>query len=183
MQLAEAEKYAAIVIPAIAPYVSRYEVVGSIRRRRETVNDIDLIAIPHLLGFTDDQAWNKIPHVLNQRLNAAVERRGKELIRILMPNCLETPAKNSNPFVDYRHSVQVDLYRARPETWGILELVRTGSKEHNVELCAHALKHQMMLSAARGILKGGVVIASKTELDIFQALGLPYVEPKDREVE
>jgi DNA polymerase/3'-5' exonuclease PolX len=40
----------------------------------------------------------------------------------------------------------------------------------------------LMLSAAQGVIKDGKVIASRTEEEIFAALGLGYVEPKDREV-
>jgi DNA polymerase (family 10) len=83
----------------------------------------------------------------------------------------------------------VDIYHATPETWGILILVRTGSKEHNVKLCNLALSKGLKLSAAEGVLKPVdsfpsmmQTIASKTEEEVFATLGIPYVEPKDREV-
>jgi DNA polymerase/3'-5' exonuclease PolX len=40
----------------------------------------------------------------------------------------------------------------------------------------------MMLSAKKGVIKNGKVIASRTEEEIFQALGMDFVEPEKREV-
>jgi DNA polymerase/3'-5' exonuclease PolX len=79
---------------------------------------------------------------------------------------------------------QVDVYRARAETWGVILLVRTGSREHNVKLCSLARSKGLMLSASRGVVSsdGSVVIASYREEAIFEALGLAFVEPKFREV-
>jgi DNA polymerase (family 10) len=79
---------------------------------------------------------------------------------------------------------QVDVYRARPETWGVILLVRTGSKDHNVKLCTLARSKGLKLSASEGLVtQGGFgqVIASKTEEEIFSALGLEYIEPNYRE--
>jgi len=39
-----------------------------------------------------------------------------------------------------------------------------------------------MLSAKRGVIKDGKVIASRTEEDIFKALELDFIEPEKREV-
>ena len=75
--------------------------------------------------------------------------------------------------------VNVDLYSATPEAWGALLLIRTGSAEHNIKLSQIALRKGMKLSH-RGLIKDGKVIAS-TEKEIFEALDLPYVEPKERE--
>lgn len=183
MQLSDAERYAREVCEAISPFVSRVEVVGSIRRRRSEVNDVDLIAIPHIFSSeaSDDEAWRQIPSALFKNLRASIVKRGMELVTVLVPD--KSKAKDERtPFAGLHGMVQVDIYRAREETWGVLELIRTGSKEHNVKLCAHAMINHMMLSASRGVVKDGKVIASLSEEGIFAALGLTYVKPEDREV-
>jgi DNA polymerase (family 10) len=76
----------------------------------------------------------------------------------------------------------VDIYRARPETWGVLLLIRTGSIEHNIKLCSRARAMNMMLSAKKGVIKDGKVVASRTEEEIFKALEMDFVEPEKREV-
>ena len=76
--------------------------------------------------------------------------------------------------------MQVDVYFAKEETWGILLLVRTGSKEHNIRLCKHAINTGMKLSSEKGLMEDGKVISSKTEEEIFQGLGMDYVKPEER---
>lgn len=173
MKLEVAEVYAAQVCEAIKPYVCKVEVVGSIRRRHPEVNDVDLIAIS-----LDDTAWRAIPGVLFKKLQASIILRGMELIGVTLPHQVGSPIAFGTRYAN----VQIDIYRARAHTWGVLELIRTGSKEHNTKLCAHALVNHMMLSAAKGVIKDGFVVASRTEEEIFAALGLAYVEPKNREV-
>jgi DNA polymerase (family 10) len=60
-------------------------------------------------------------------------------------------------------------------------LIRTGSKEHNIKLCQHAIDKGMKLSSEKGLMKDGKVIASKTEEEIFQGLGMDYVKPEERD--
>ena len=78
---------------------------------------------------------------------------------------------------------QVDIYFATSSSWGTLLLIRTGSKEHNVFLARRARSLGMELKASgAGLFRNGVRIAGDTEESIFEALGLPYKEPEEREV-
>ena len=139
-------------------------VVGSIRRKRPEVADIDIVLIPQAW------MWNTIVQTLKTNWLAQVVEAGQELARLKVPT-----GATSEP-------VQVDIYRARPETWGVLLLIRTGSMQHNIKLCSLARQKGMMLSAAKGVIKDGKVIASRTEEEIFKALEMDFVEPEKREV-
>jgi DNA polymerase (family 10) len=80
------------------------------------------------------------------------------------------------------NGVQVDIYYASLENWGITLLVRTGSTEHNKKLIAIAKRQGFYFSVARGIEnREGKVIASQTEEELFSALGLRYIPPEERE--
>lgn len=78
----------------------------------------------------------------------------------------------------------LDLYYATPDTWGTTLLVRTGSAAHNIKL-VEAGKHLLparLLKVSRGVVDtAGRVVASRTEEEIFAALGVPFVAPEDRE--
>jgi len=76
--------------------------------------------------------------------------------------------------------VNVDLYVASPETFGIVLLLRTGSAAHNIKLAMLAHKKVMKLSH-KGLVKDGKVLFASTEKEIFEALDLSYVEPEYRE--
>ncbi len=181
MKITQATFLAEKVLLALYPYCTGLKIAGSIRREKTEVNDIDIVAIPKCIDkpgplggtvhLTESQVWlERIPSVLS-KAGLILEVSGQELIRC------------SIPYPD--GLFQVDVYRARPETWGVILLVRTGSKEHNVKLCTLARSKGLKLSASEGIVTQegfGDVIASKTEEEIFAALGLAFVEPKDREV-
>jgi DNA polymerase (family 10) len=164
MKLEEAEKLANQIVCGIKHLCDpeRIMVVGSIRRRRPEVKDIDIVLIPQ------PWMWNTIIQTLKTNWQAEVVEAGQELARLKIP----TGAT----------SVQVDIYRARPETWGVMLLIRTGSIQHNIKLCSRARAMNMMLSAKKGVIKDGKIIASRTEEEIFKALGMDFVEPEKREV-
>jgi DNA polymerase (family 10) len=77
---------------------------------------------------------------------------------------------------------QVDFYRAQPKTLGIHLLVRTGSAEHNTWLASLAISKGMRIKYSEGLIKEGKVIARETEKGVFEALGLPYPLPPEREI-
>lgn len=172
MKLAEAEKYAEQILSCIGSLVSRAAVAGSVRRRRPQVRDIDLVVIPKQLQVSvfnvdPDSSWNSIYNRLSSRLKMKKIRKGPELMTLGFPD------------VD----LPVDIYRARPETWGVLHLIRTGSIDHNIRMCSRAKRMGMMLSAKRGVIKDGNVVACEKEQDIFRALDMRYIPPERREVE
>jgi DNA polymerase (family 10) len=165
MKLEEAEKLANQIVHSIK-HLCDYEhimVVGSIRRRCPEVKDIDIVLIPQAW------MWNTIIQTLKTSWLAEVVEAGQELARLKVPASVI-----SEP-------VQVDIYRARPETWGVMLLIRTGSIQHNIKMCSRARAMNMMLSAKEGVIKDGKVIASRTEEEIFKALGMDFVEPQKRE--
>jgi DNA polymerase (family 10) len=152
MKLENAIRIADNFVSEIKEFCERIEIAGSIRRKKPEVNDIDIVLIPR-------QREHLIQRI---RKISRVEVQGKKLMR-----------------TEYS-DVQIDVYFATEETWGILLLVRTGSKEHNIRLCQHAINKGMKLSSETGLMKDGKVIASKTEEEIFQGLGMEYVKPEER---
>ena len=77
---------------------------------------------------------------------------------------------------------QVDFYRAKPATFGIHLLIRTGSALHNCWLAAYAITKGMRLKYSEGLIKDGASIAGEDEKGVFAALGLPCPLPNQREI-
>jgi DNA polymerase (family 10) len=161
MMLADqAQAIADIVIAALRPHCARIEVAGSLRRRRPEVGDLDLVVL-HPDGFRFLEA---IMTLYGRR----PEKMGRKYI------CL----------TNFR-GIQVDLYLADDLTWATLLLIRTGSKQHNIKLCQRALQEGYRLHANGAGLERvrfpGQILAVETERQVFEALGLPYKEPWERE--
>jgi DNA polymerase (family 10) len=171
---AEVEPLAFKILQAIEPMCEKVQIAGSIRRRKGGVNDIDIVVQPKQ-SFTTvtGDFWLTIKRSVIIEFDAIAEKQGDKLATFYVPFASRQGQGH----------VQVDLYRATESTWGILLLVRTGSKEHNVHLCNLALAKGMRLLYSQGLVdKEGKVIAGKTEEEVFEALGLPFILPQDREV-
>jgi len=166
----EVEPLAFKILGEIGPFCLKAEVAGSIRRRRGVVNDVDIVVLPRP-GKTD--SWLSIIKTVRSGFDASTVKQGDKLAVLNVPFA----SKSGQSYV------QVDLYRAEPETWGILLLVRTGSKEHNVKLCNLAISKGLRLKYSVGLTdQRGLVVAGRTEEEVFAALGLPFIPPSEREV-
>lgn len=158
--LARADKIAEAVVKRLSPYCRKIdnrikiEVVGSVRRRVPWVNDIDLVLIP-------DDLWGF--HAEVKKLGQ-MKMNGPKIKRIMVG------------------SIQIDIYIADEDTWATLLLIRTGSAQNNIRLAQRAQERGWRLAASGDGLfnENGERIAGNTELSIFQALGLPYQQPKER---
>lgn len=140
------------------PGALKGDVGGSLRRRRDTIGDIDL-----LIASYDAEpimsAFIARPEV------AGVNGHG--------------PTKTS---VNLYNGLQVDLRVLPPERYGTLLNYFTGSQAHNIRLRDLALKKKLSLNEhAFTPLDGGPEILCATEEEVYAALGMPYIPPELRE--
>ncbi|HEY3739185.1 MAG TPA: DNA polymerase/3'-5' exonuclease PolX [Bryobacteraceae bacterium] len=141
------------------PGITRITAAGSYRRGKETVGDIDILvtgpgAEDALEPFTKHP---RVHEVLARGVNKASVRFGLE-------------------------GVQVDLRTLSEDSFGAGLQYFTGSKEHSVILRQRALKLGLTLNEyGLSKLDGGEVVASKTEEEIYEKLGLPWIPPELRE--
>jgi DNA polymerase/3'-5' exonuclease PolX len=162
LDLKEAERIAVQVKAAVETLCERIEVAGSIRRQKSKVHDIDFVVVTK-----NDAEWQKINEKL-KNLKAKPNCSGNNVIKAFLP------CQND--------LFQVDFYRAKPQTFGIHLLVRTGSADHNVWLASYAISKGMRIKYSEGLIKEGSVIAWEDEKGMFEALGLPYPLPPEREI-
>jgi DNA polymerase (family 10) len=79
-----------------------------------------------------------------------------------------------------REGLQVDVRTVKPDQVGSALLYFTGSKAHNIQLRQKAMDRGWLLSEY-GLFDEDVVVASKTESEIYAALGMGYIPPTLRE--
>ncbi len=83
--------------------------------------------------------------------------------------------------LDKKHNARrIDLLIVTKETWAYSTLYFTGSKNLNVRMRAKANELGLTMNEYRMIDKEGVYIPAKTEKDIFDYLGIKYLEPNER---
>ncbi len=161
MLLADAEQWATALIKHLGRgrKVRALEVAGSLRRRRETIGDLDLLIA------ADDAADAE------EALKRLVEY--PEVQDVLGRG--ETKAS-----VRLRRGPQVDLRVVKPEEYGAALLYFTGSKQHNIELRKIAQAKDLKLSEY-GLFRGEERVAGSTEEDVYATLGLDWIPPELRE--
>jgi DNA polymerase (family 10) len=143
------------------PEISRVTVAGSFRRAKETVHDLDfLVATKEPKLVCED--FTTLPQV-------------ESVIA-----CGETKAS-----VRLKNGIQCDLRAVSNTQYPFALLYFTGSKEHNVALRSLALKQGLSLneygfSAAKDT-QTAIPSNLHEERDIYQFLGLRYIEPELRE--
>jgi DNA polymerase/3'-5' exonuclease PolX len=162
LDLKEAEQIAAPIKATVETLCAHIEVAGSIRRQKPKIHDIDFVVVAK-----SDAEWQKINEKLKQ-LKAKPNCSGGSVIKAFVP-CQDG-------------LFQVDFYRAKPSTFGIHLLVRTGSADHNMWLAGHAYSKGMRLKYSEGLIKDGVTIAGEIEQGVFAALDLPCPMPSEREI-
>ena len=126
------------------------------------MHDIDFVVVAK-----NDAEWQRINEKLKQ-LKAKPNCSGNSIIKAFLP-CQDG-------------LFQVDFYRAKPSTFGIHLLVRTGSADHNMWLAGHAFSKDMRLKYSEGLIKDGGAVAGEDEKDVFAALGLPCPLPNQRDI-
>jgi len=141
--------------------VEDISVAGSVRRYRETIGDIDLL-VPSKDAAPIMKAFTTAPSV--ERVLAQGDTKSSVIVA---------------------RGLQIDLRVVPPESWGAAMVYFTGSKEHNVRLRGHALKKKLLLNEY-GLYKVGAEargqeIASKTEEEVYAALGMDWIAPELRE--
>lgn len=134
------------------------EPAGSIRRRKETIGDIDLV-VADRDGARVERAIAALP-ITKEILSA-----GPTMITFLTQD-----------------DFQVDVRVLPPETWGAGLVHFTGSKAHNIALRDRAIARGYKLNEY-GVfrLDGGQRIGGATEREVYDILGLPWIPPEIRE--
>ena len=152
----EANLLIAPLIEYLSDKMDKLTIGGSFRRRKETVGDIDLVAVS-----TDPE---KAMHFFTGY---------DETDRILVQG-------DTRSSILLRTGLQVDLRIVDEASFGAALLYFTGSKDHTIALRRIAQAKELKLNEY-GVYNNDKIIASATEKEIYEALGLRYIEPEIRE--
>ncbi|MGC1568033.1 MAG: DNA polymerase/3'-5' exonuclease PolX, partial [Trebonia sp.] len=149
------------IVGALRDSTERVEYAGSLRRWRETIGDVDILAT------AGDDA-----HA--ERIMTAFREMSDEIV-------VSGPTKTSiRKATSAGTGLQVDLRVVRPECYGAALQYFTGSQAHNVAVRQVAIRAGLKLSEY-GLFRGDELIASATEDDVYAALGMDWVPPPMRE--
>ena len=141
----------------------RIQTAGSLRRRAETIGDVDILVAAGKSKKASEQIIEGFTSAgFVEEVLAAGPTKGSAIIQT-----------ETGP-------VQVDVRVVPQESFGAAAQYFTGSKEHNVRLREIAIKAKLKLNEY-GLFKGDRIVGGPVEEEIYQKLGLDYIEPLLRE--
>jgi len=143
------------------PEVMNAELAGSLRRKKETIGDIDI-----LISCENKNRSLIVSKFIKSSLVKQVIVKGETKISVVLNGC----------------NRQLDLRLVNQDEWGSALLYLTGSKEHNIHLRAIARQKGFKVSEY-GIfsISSGKKIAGKTEEEIYNTIGYKIMPPEMRE--
>jgi len=145
------------------PGIDEITPAGSLRRGRETVGDLDLLATGP--ACEPDVVSAAVEHVASLPLIDKLIAKGQNKVSFTL-----------------RNNLQVDVRLLPRASYGAALQYFTGSKMHNVALRQRAIKRGLTLSEYALLrLEDNVIVASASEEAIYNALDLDYIPPELRE--
>ncbi|WP_457644152.1 DNA polymerase/3'-5' exonuclease PolX [Persephonella sp.] len=143
--------------------IKKIEVAGSVRRRKETIGDIDILVT------AEDKHRSKIMDFFT-----SIEEVSEVLVK--------GPKKSSVIMKFEGKERQVDLRIFNDNEWGAALQYFTGSKQHNVHLREIAKEKGLKINEY-GVFdaKTDQKIAGETEESVYQSVGLKWIPPELRE--
>ena len=136
--------------------VSQVQITGSLRRMKETIGDIDILASSTNPKETAD-------------------------FFVAMDNVQEVLGKGSTKCsVVLKSNTRVDLRMVDEKSFGSALMYFTGSKDHNIKLRTIAMNKSYKLNEY-GLFKREEQVAGRTEEEVYEKLGMEWIPPELRE--
>lgn len=176
------------IVDALRPACARIEIAGSIRRKKAAVGDIEIVYIPKFIEVTDPSDLFGDKKILVNGADAVIDLliKGGCLGKRLNKLGSETWGENNKLAVEVKTELPVDLFATNAVAWWNYLVCRTGSMETNIKIASAAQKkHCQWCPTRAGFLQRyasgeAKMWIMKSEEDVFEFAGLPYLKPEER---
>ena len=202
MFIREAKEIADTLVTHMRPFCQRIQIAGSIRRLRQDVKDIELVAIPKW-GREATRTPNLFgdpgaKHMASERANLLHEWATMDAgcqLKALGMRTLKPGTKNGEPLIfDWplspdgkywrfmlKEGIKLDLFLTGIHNFGVTYLIRTGSKDFSQAVATFAkYKTRYRFQDGYLCLEDGSRMPTPEERDVFDTLGIDWVEPNER---
>jgi DNA polymerase/3'-5' exonuclease PolX len=167
MELKQAQEIANELKLLLSPYCERIEIAGFIRRKKEFVKDIELVCIPKKDSIKDLFGGEiETIHSFHAVLCTFVINKGN--------------TRNGKYIQFQTQGINVDLFTATKENFGLTLAVRTGAAYFSHNVLAKGWVRNGFTSKENILYKKGVAYPIYTEKDLFDLIGIEFIAPENR---
>lgn len=162
MNLIRAEAKANYLIKELEQFCDRIEVVGKIRRRKQDIDKIEILLAPK-----GAMLFGLMVKIVDLGCEGGMKAASKKVI--ILKDDLE--------------EIEANLWFTTTDKWPIMFLVKTGGMKSNKRIAILCEDKKWQLSVQEGTIynENGKKLPIKEEKDIFELLGIKYIEPSWRE--
>lgn len=166
----------------LAPVCKKWIIAGSIRRKLPFVSDVEILYIPHTVNLIPEGQMFKTK--MSSIAHAIESMKIGDLLK-LRPgkNKKTSDGEKTKLMIHVPTGVAVDFFATTEERWYNSLVGKTGGKASNEIISNAALKMGYSWATSTAGFKNkktGVITPVKSEKDVFDFVGLPYLLPKDR---
>lgn len=167
MELKQAQQIANELLELLSPYCEAIEIAGSIRRKKDFVKDIELVCVPKKDSIKDlfGNESEKI-HSFHTVLSEFTINKGNIW---------------NGKYIQFQtQGINVDLFTASKDNFGLTLAVRTGSADFSHNVLAKGWAKQGFKSKDNYLYKNGEKYLIPNEIALFDLLGIDFVAPENR---
>lgn len=179
--LGDAMAVARDMVGLLTPHCLKIEIAGSIRRRKESVSDAELLFVPQFKtvpskedmwsSFEEDQVDSALQKMLGDSLAKRPNKNGQ----------FAWGVKNKLA-IHFASGIPIDFFATDEESWWNSLVVRTGGKDMNLQLTTSAQRlGRSLLAYGKGVrMPDGEIVSTHSEEEVFQLCGVEYLIPEER---
>lgn len=160
--LEEVEPIANDVVKQLKPHCHDIKLVGSVRRGKNWVGDIDIVVIPKKFDIGLFAEGESIATVVNQweMISGPMIPDKVKATRRLLPS-----------------GISLDLWLANEKNFGYMVAIKTGPHEYSHQVLAHQWCWKRFRGKDGYLTKGSTVVPVRTEEDLYRLIDLPWKHP------
>ncbi len=168
----------------------RVEIVGDIRRQKPEVRDIKLLCIP-TEGWPIPPVYRDLVDLISDQLPEFedIDPIDDEVMILIVEGVLGFRPKGRRAYgpkkkfmVHAPSGIGVDIFTTDNQCWSIALVVTTGGDMTNKRIASAAQrKGWRFRTSGDGFDTLNSHITCTTEREVFEAVGLPYLSPEQRE--
>lgn len=179
---ARAIEVAREICAALKPVTTHLIVAGSLRRRKEAVGDVEIVYVPTWLEKQVGLFPGEVEPI-DQAARVIEELRELDIIRPRLMQANQTFWGPKNKLAEHVPTgIPVDLFATAEDCWWNYVVCRTGGQISNQQIASAAIQKGWKWHPYRDGFtdQSGRVVKVTSERDVFELVGLPYLEPWDR---